>query len=90
MYDVWCMVYDVWQGSGDRLSYPLFVDPNWFASLEPIEKHLIPAPAASASDDLGVYERWDNIGTRIYVCVFDVWCMMYDVWRMMYDVWRVM
>lgn len=68
------------KGSGDRLSFPLFMDPNWFSSLEPIQKHLLPISDAPELEEQsvndGVYERWDHLGNAF---LFIVNCMCFDL-----------
>lgn len=44
---------------GDRLSFPLFFDPNFFAEVNPI-----PGFSAVAADDAA--ERWDNSSVHLY------------------------
>ena len=44
------------QATHDRLSFPLFFDPNWDASLEPIDPLLLPQVAQEE-----VEERWDSL-----------------------------
>lgn len=46
--------------SGDRLSFPFFFDPNWRASLEPIEALREEGERAKRSTE-GVYVRWDKL-----------------------------
>ena len=45
---------------GDRLSFPFFFDPNWKASLQPIDA-LAEEGAKVQRHEQGVYQRWDDL-----------------------------
>jgi isopenicillin N synthase-like dioxygenase len=50
-------------GAGDRISLPFFFDPNWAATLEPIDRARLPSHLLQNVDDR-VSDRWDGLNLK--------------------------